>query len=310
MSCKFEHLYSLCLALSLGSWAIAGLPSHAQEQGVSPTSDLTSTLTLSKTKAQPFAQTPAPEATYQPLHRQGSDRQPFRPRLLPLQTNEPRYLSAPGVTVITPSAYGTSNNTISVGFGFQARTRFTNQADGVLGAKLGLGDPQKSIGAEVGIVWVDLDNPGDGFFTAKLHKQLPQRLSIAVGVLGAGQFGETDSGTSVYGVISQRLLFNPDPTQPFSQMDLSVGLGNGQFRSEAQVQRDEATVGVFGGVAVRLAEPISAIAEWTGQDLTLGLSWVPFPHLPLVITPAVTDLTGNAGDGTRFILGASYSAQF
>ncbi|MBO1349159.1 MAG: hypothetical protein EBE86_018005 [Hormoscilla sp. GUM202] len=53
-----------------------------------------------------------------------------------------------------------------------------------------------------------------------------------------------------------------------------------------------------------------AIAEWTGQDLTVGISVVPFQNLPLVITPAVTDITGNAGDGSRFILGIGYGFSF
>ncbi|MEM8642829.1 MAG: hypothetical protein AAGG51_29030 [Cyanobacteria bacterium P01_G01_bin.54] len=287
---------------------VMGQPTVAQDVSPMP-------LALTKTKAQATivqtpAQTPTQTPSYPPLHRQGSEHQPFQPELLPLQADGPRYAAAPGVTVITPSAYGASQGTVSLGLGFQARTRFTEQADGVLGIKLGLGEPQKHIGAEVGLVFVDLDDPGEGFLTLKLHKQLPGQLNLAVGVTGAGSFGETDAGTSVYGVLTQRITLAADPQQAWSQLDLSLGLGNGQFRSEDQVQRDEEAVGIFGAAAVRVTEPLSAIAEWTGQDLTLGFSWVPFAEIPLVITPALTDLTGNAGDGTRFILGASYSAEF
>ncbi|WNN91672.1 hypothetical protein [Gloeocapsopsis dulcis] len=35
-----------------------------------------------------------------------------------------------------------------------------------------------------------------------------------------------------------------------------------------------------------------------------------FSTTPLVITPAIADVTGNAGDGTRFILGVGYAISF
>jgi hypothetical protein len=63
-------------------------------------------------------------------------------------------------------------------------------------------------------------------------------------------------------------------------------------------------------VGVRLAEPISFIADWTGQDLTIGTSIAPLRRIPVVITPAVADVTGNAGDGARFILGIGLGYTF
>jgi len=66
---------------------------------------------------------------------------------------------------------------------------------------------------------------------------------------------------------------------------------------------------VFGSLGVRVARPVSAIVEWTGQDLGAGISVAPFDNFPLVITPAVRDITG-AGDGARFILGASVAINF
>ncbi len=47
-----------------------------------------------------------------------------------------------------------------------------------------------------------------------------------------------------------------------------------------------------------------------GQDLTIGTPIVPFRNLPLVVVPAVTDITGTAGNGARFIIGAGYSFSF
>jgi hypothetical protein len=61
---------------------------------------------------------------------------------------------------------------------------------------------------------------------------------------------------------------------------------------------------------LRVAEPVNLIAEWTGQDLNLGVSIVPFREIPLVITPALADVTNNAGDGARFVLGIGYGFSF
>ena len=71
-----------------------------------------------------------------------------------------------------------------------------------------------------------------------------------------------------------------------------------------------ALANVFGSVGLRVVEPVSVIADWTGQDLTLGTSIAPFRNFPLVITPAVADVTGNAGDGARFILGVGFGYSF
>jgi len=55
---------------------------------------------------------------------------------------------------------------------------------------------------------------------------------------------------------------------------------------------------------------VHAIANWTGQDLSLGLSITPIPKLPIVITPALMDVTGRAGDGTRFSASAAIVYDF
>jgi hypothetical protein len=87
-------------------------------------------------------------------------------------------------------------------------------------------------------------------------------------------------------------------------------MGGGNFRSEDSVLNDTSTAGVFESVAVRVIEPVNLIAEWSGQDLSMGLSIIPFRRLPLVITPAVSDITGNAGDGVRFVLGIGYGFSY
>ncbi len=132
------------------------------------------------------------------------------------------------------------------------------------------------------------DTGQDGSISFKLHRRLPQDLAAAVGVNNAIAWGETDGGASVYGVASKMF----------------------RYRSDADIDNDVDSVGLFGSVAVQVVPQMHAIAEWTGQDLTVGISVVPFGNLPLVITPAVTYITGNASDRSRFILGIGYGFSF
>jgi hypothetical protein len=79
-------------------------------------------------------------------------------------------------------------------------------------------------------------------------------------------------------------------------------VGTGRFRTEHQILNSHDTVNPFGGFSLRLAQPASLLADWTGQDLDAGLSVVPFRRVPLVITPGVADLTTTP----RFIVGVGY----
>lgn len=259
-----------------------------------------------------------PAPTRSVLHRQSGDEQvfqptriPFRPRTNQQDTQLSTRLS-PSVTIMTPSAYGAAWGNAGIGLGFQQRTRFTDRADGVVGVGFGLGDPKKSVGLAVGITITDLwgDTFEDGTLNFKLHRQLPGDVSLAAGMQGAVSWGETDGGSSVYGVVTKRFSLREDLSQPLSQVHLSVGVGTGQYRSESNIENSVDSVGMFGSVAVRIYEPVTAIAEWTGQDLTLGVSFIPFPNVPFAIAPAITDVTGTAGDGTRFILGIGYGFSF
>jgi hypothetical protein len=245
---------------------------------------------------------------------------PFQPTQLPSQSIEVKPSGSrfqgsisPGSTIGVPSAYGQTWGSVGIGFGFQERIRFNDISDGVVGIVVGLGDPRKTVGFDVGLTSVSTLRRGlfdAGTFSFKLHRALPDDFAIAVGIQNPIIFGVTDGGTSPYGVVSKMFRLEDQVEKPFSRLYMSVGLGGGQFRSESNVQNQIDAVGVFGSIGVRVVEPVNAIVEWTGQDLTVGLSIAPFRNLPILITPAFTDITGNAGDGSRFILGVGYGLSF
>ncbi|MEQ9553147.1 MAG: hypothetical protein RIM23_26445 [Coleofasciculus sp. G3-WIS-01] len=221
--------------------------------------------------------------------------------------------ASPSLSIVIPTAYGAHRNTGFVSATYQERTRYSDVDDGALGIGIGLGDAEKSVGVELSYTLASFGSNrdfGSGGFNAKVHRRLPQGWAVAAGWNGLINLGDdNDFEHSVYGVVSKIIRTREDITQPFSRVAITAGIGNGQFRTEEAVDDDNGTINVFGNVAVRVAEPVSLIAEWTGQDLGVGVSIAPFKNIPLVITPALRDITG-AGDGTRFVLGAGFAFKF
>ena len=225
--------------------------------------------------------------------------------------------ASPGSSSGSPTAFGAQFGSAFAGASFQERTRFTDTSDGAVSFGFGLGDATNAVGLEVVMSVLDLSNRGSddtafdrGSFSFKLHRRLPNNFAVAVGYENAIVWGFTDAGSSFYGVGSKIFRLQDSTQKPFSSLTVSLGVGNGRFRTEDDFNDDKETVNVFGSAGLRVIEPVSVIADWTGQDLTVGASIVPLRNLPIVITPALSDITGSAGDGTRFILGVGYSYSF
>jgi hypothetical protein len=151
-----------------------------------------------------------------------------------------------------------------------------------------------------------------------LHRRIAEDLAVAI---GWNQFADIYINAKVpfdypknsyYAVVTKVFKTREFINEPFSRVAVTAGIGSGQFLpfdtiNQAVIRGENPTgLNVFGSVGVRVFEPVSAIVEWTGQDLGVGLSIVPFKNLPFVITPAFRDITG-AGDGARFIMGAGVS---
>ena len=222
------------------------------------------------------------------------------------------FVVAPAASISTPIGFGANFGQIFGGFGFQSRTRFTNQADGGLALGVGLGEPQKIVGLDVTLAILSLfgDNAGRGSFSFKIHRSLPEGFAVALGFENAIRWGETDAGSSIYGVVSKFFQLTETTKEPFSQLTLSLGVGGGRFRSEGAIEDGVNSLGVFASAGLRIVEPVSAIVEWSGQDLNAGISLIPFPKIPLTVNLAGADLTGNAGDGARFVMSIGYNYFF
>lgn len=225
------------------------------------------------------------------------------------------YQGSPGISVAIPSGFGADQNTFYTSFGYQGSTWLGNEDDGSLGVGFGFGNSRKSIGVELSYTAASFGGSrdfGSGGFNIKLHRQLPKDFGVAVGYNGFLNIGGgNDFQDTIYGVVTKVLRTRPNVNSPLSRVAVSVGLGNGQFSSEGYYSDEgRENFNVFGGAAVRIARPVSFIAEWTGQDLGLGLSITPFKKSSFVITPALRDVVGGAEDGVRFTLGAGFSFRF
>lgn len=228
--------------------------------------------------------------------------------------------AAPGVSASSPLAFGPNWRDVFAGVGFQANSRYGGDSDGSASVGFGLGNNFDAIGLEV--VVTSLSTARSGLFDRmvvgfKAHRALPMSSAIAFGVEGVKVAGDNFETTeSVYGVISKvvALRNDGDETTPFSAMTINGGLGNGRFCAEetvgGQAQLSDCGVNFFGSVGLRATQWAGLIADWTGQDLNLGVSIAPFSNFPLVITPTLADVTGNAGDKVRFTLGAGFGLRF
>jgi hypothetical protein len=248
---------------------------------------------------------------------QGAARRCPRPTAVPKLTVPElpeEYGASPALSIYIPVGYGADKNTVFLGGTYQPTVRDTTEDDegsvGTGGIGVGLGDADKAVGVELSYTFETTnDSFGEGGFNAKVHRRLGQDLSAAIGGNGLVNIGRNDFEQSKYGVITKVFRTQDSLNKPFSRVAFTVGVGDGQFRSNGAVKAGDNNVNVFGNMAVRVARPVSFIAEWTGTDLGLGVSIAPFRNIPFVITPAVRDLVG-AGDAPRFVLGAGTAFRF
>jgi hypothetical protein len=232
-----------------------------------------------------------------------------RPEPLPVLI-VPRPLTAeasPAFSIYIPVGFGLDGGALWGSGGFQAGVREDPGSVGGGGLGFAIGDAKKYVGLELGYTFVDGDNFGIGGFSGKLHRRLGNNASIAFGWNGfANLAGRNDFEQSLYGAFTYVFRFAPSLDSAFSRMAVTVGVGDGQFRSNLDRDLFRNGANVFGNIAFRVVRPVSLIAEWTGQDLALGLSIAPFKNFPFVITPAVRDVTGS-GYAPRFVIGAGVS---
>ncbi|MFB6277852.1 MAG: hypothetical protein ABEI32_17085 [Halothece sp.] len=223
--------------------------------------------------------------------------------------------NVPAIGLNVPSGFGATPGEFFTGVAYQGSTRGipigsdSGDDDAGFGLGVGLGDPEEAVGLEVvytSFSTVRSDPFDTGGVSFKLHRKLGNTASVAFGAENLITYGDSDADTNYYGSITNIFQLQENPSDPFSSLAVTAGIGSGRFRQVEDIVDDNETVNVFGSVGLRIAEPISLVGAYTGQTLTVGTSVAPLDGIPLVITPAVTDLTGEFSDEPRFVLTIGY----
>ncbi len=218
---------------------------------------------------------------------------------------------APGLTIANPSGFGSDRGQFFTGFSYQTDTRYgsgenESQDDGTFGFGYAFGNAQKAVGAEISYTMASFGSNrdfGTGGFNAKLHRQFPGNWAVAAGWNGFLNIGgDNDFEDSLYLTTTKIFKTREKLNSAFSRMAVTVGVGNGQFRTEDAIEDGDEGFNVFGSLAFRIATPVSGIVEWTGQDLAIGTSVSPFKRVPVTFNISVRDLAG-AGDEPRVVMG-------
>jgi hypothetical protein len=234
------------------------------------------------------------------------------------------FRGAPGTNSGTPFAFGPDLGDFYLGGGYQSQTRGgksgngtlapNGDADGAIAIGFGLGDARRLVGLEVTATAISnfrtgYPNRPSGSF--KLNRMIGSTAAIAVGVEDLFQAGRpnTNFAGSIYGVASKVFLFNwgDESSGSGGALTVSAGVGNGRFRMLDDVNKK---VNGFGSAAFMFNQYVSVLTEYTGQDVNVGLSLVPVARFPLVLTPAIADVTGTASKTARFVLGVGLGAHF
>lgn len=218
-------------------------------------------------------------------------------------------IAAPGIAFGSPVGYGASWGQLFAGVGGQTIPPGNEyDVDGSMLVGFGVGDPDRYAGLELSSTIISLRNDfgEDGNYNAKLHRSLPWRASVAVGVEGAEGWGDaTDAQESVYGVYTQSFELMPNSPRHPLPLILNVGVGDERF-----VDPGEDGVGAFGSLAIHPHRQLSVIADYTGRDTNAALSFVPFRRMPLVVTLGAINLGERLGNDVEFAGGVGYLYQF
>lgn len=282
-------------------------PGHASQLQAEVSPTLSTGETVAQTK--PFCVAQRLEGTEVAQSSAASCLRPTAIEPIVLPDIEPEFGASPALSIYIPVGFGLDRNTAFISSTYQATVRNEPGSVASVGAGIGLGNADEAVGLELSYATETSEPFGDGGFNAKLHRRF-RDLGVAVGWNGFANTSRHDFEHSKYLALTKVFRTRPSLDDAFSRMSVTVGVGDGQFRSNGAIAVGDNNINVFGNVAFRVFRPVSLIAEWTGTDLALGLSIAPFRRFPLVITPAVRDLAGRDGQAARFVLGAGMAFRF
>lgn len=221
----------------------------------------------------------------------------------------------PGVAASSPIGFGPSQGDIFAGFGYSSKGATAGESDGSLSVGAGFFNPQETVGLEAVITSLSTIRSGFGSRMAaslKLHKAFANNLGVGLGIESIAINGadETDVNPAFFVAATQVRTLRDEPT--FNQVTLNVGVGNERFGMDYNHEDwdGESSMGVFLSAALKLNWASAAIVDYSGGTINLAASLAPIRDMPLVITPAVTDVSSVTVGGRRITLGVGFSWKY
>ncbi len=215
----------------------------------------------------------------------------------------------PGSYNSSPTAYGTAGGDIFFGGEYESEARGIQRPDGNATFGVGLFNASNIAGVELSLTSLTTVNGfGDQVVgNLKLHKLFGGDLGLAIGVDGVkiSQNDRSDllADPSLYAAITKGMKFAGRTM--FNELTIGAGVGNGKFQQFEDFAVGEDGVGFFVNSTLRANSWASLMLDYTGQDLNLGVRIQPSGELPIIITPVLYDVAGQAADKVRFGVSAA-----
>lgn len=173
----------------------------------------------------------------------------------------------PAITQRVPSGYGSRFLGVQAGLFLEScmvrggyvcgnqpfDEQFNNEGKGAVDFNVGMGDPTRWLGVDLGFNFTSLastrpgqDSPGSDFgqgqgINLALSRNLGPDVGLKVGAINLIELDETqkDTGRSAYAVLSGRIDLGGPPDQNTNDLYITAGVANGLFRPLDSIVRDQ-----------------------------------------------------------------------
>lgn len=185
--------------------------------------------------------------------------------------------------------------------------------DGSFNMGIGLGDPLRSLGVQVGLGIASIKNfNANGSVDISAGRVLVNRsdlqVSLAGGLIDAYTYGSESGQPSVngYGALSIALPLRPrDPG--FQQiLMVSAGAGGNSFSAVNNAFQTTDT-GFFASAGVELSPMLGLSVGQSSRSTNVNLSYIPFPSLPIFVNLVAVDVFAATPYGTVGVLSVGWA---
>jgi hypothetical protein len=193
--------------------------------------------------------------------------------------------SIAGISLENPTGLGGYLGSIGIGIVGQHKTRSGKKPDANAGIYIGLGDPVNYVGIGTSLSISGLSNAygtknnrGESGVNIEISKLIFGSLFLKAGICNIAYLGETyqeiSAQRSFYGAGTFFLGFNNRKLgKSFSYIAITAGAGNGLFRKDKDFTPiSSGHFNPFLSVATPVLLKTNIIVEWTGYDISTGIS--------------------------------------